>query len=136
MPSFCGAISKIINKCFETYSYIDAVGESILTPLQKPGKPLGPGYIGGVKLFPLPRESEELDGHYLVMFCAWTMTMTLLLFSLRGSSLMRQNSIAIEEDEVDLVLRCGRRMPGRTGSASTYKRLGGIYSLGHVTCYM
>jgi len=41
-PSFCGAFSKIINQCFETNSYIDAIGESILTPLQKPGKPPGP----------------------------------------------------------------------------------------------
>ena len=40
--SFCIAFSRIINQCFETHTYIDAIGESILTPLQKPGKPLGP----------------------------------------------------------------------------------------------
>ena len=40
--SFCSVFSEVINQCFETNTYIDAIGESILTPLQKPGKPLGP----------------------------------------------------------------------------------------------
>ena len=40
--SFCNEFSKIINQCFETNKYIDTIGESILTPLQKPGKPVGP----------------------------------------------------------------------------------------------
>ena len=40
--NFCAAFSTIVNQCFETNSYIDAIGESILTPLQKPGKPVGP----------------------------------------------------------------------------------------------
>ena len=34
--------ASILNQCFETHTYIDAIGESILTPLQKPGKPVGP----------------------------------------------------------------------------------------------
>ena len=40
--SFSTLFAPIINECFETHTYIDAIGESILTPLQKPGKPVGP----------------------------------------------------------------------------------------------
>ena len=40
--AFSVHFSTIINECFETHTYIDAIGESILTPLQKPGKPIGP----------------------------------------------------------------------------------------------
>ena len=41
MP-FCHEFANIINQCFETHTYIKDIGESILTPLQKPHKPLGP----------------------------------------------------------------------------------------------
>ena len=41
-PSFCREFSDIINQSFESNTYIKEIGESILTPLQKPGKPLGP----------------------------------------------------------------------------------------------
>ena len=41
-PLFSTHFASIINECFETHTYIDAIGESILTPLQKPGKPAGP----------------------------------------------------------------------------------------------
>ena len=34
--------SDIINRCFETNTHLDAVGEAVITPLQKPGKPKGP----------------------------------------------------------------------------------------------
>ena len=34
--------SDIINTCFETNTHLKAVGEAIITPLQKPGKPKGP----------------------------------------------------------------------------------------------
>ena len=40
--SFATMFADIINECFETNTYIKAIGESILTPLQKPGKPKGP----------------------------------------------------------------------------------------------
>ena len=40
--SFASTFADIINECFETNTYIKAIGESILTPLQKPGKPKGP----------------------------------------------------------------------------------------------
>ena len=40
--SFGSVFAPIINQCFETHTYIDAIGESILTPLPKPGKPAGP----------------------------------------------------------------------------------------------
>ena len=40
--SFSAQFAPIINECFETHTYIDAIGKSILTPLQKPGKPKGP----------------------------------------------------------------------------------------------
>ena len=40
--SFCREFSDIINQCFETNTYIKEIGESILTPLQKPLKPRGP----------------------------------------------------------------------------------------------
>ena len=40
--SFSVQFAPIINECFETHTYIDAIGKSILTPLQKPGKPKGP----------------------------------------------------------------------------------------------
>ncbi len=40
--SFASDFSSIVNECFETNTYIKAIGESILTPLQKPGKPKGP----------------------------------------------------------------------------------------------
>ena len=33
---------RIVNQSFETNTYIPAIGEGILTPLQKPGKPKGP----------------------------------------------------------------------------------------------
>ena len=39
---FASNFASIINECFETNTYIKAIGESILTPLQKPGKPKGP----------------------------------------------------------------------------------------------
>ena len=39
---FASNFATIINECFETNTYIKAIGESILTPLQKPGKPKGP----------------------------------------------------------------------------------------------
>ena len=41
-PVFCQEFASIINQCFQTNTYIDAIGQSILTPLQKPGKPRGP----------------------------------------------------------------------------------------------
>jgi len=34
--------AKIINQCFETNSYLNPIGEANITPLQKPGKPVGP----------------------------------------------------------------------------------------------
>ena len=40
--NFSAAFSEIVNQCFETNTFIPAIGESILTPLQKPGKPPGP----------------------------------------------------------------------------------------------
>ena len=40
--SFAANFASIINQCFETNTYIRAIGESILAPLQKPGKPKGP----------------------------------------------------------------------------------------------
>lgn len=36
--SYC----SIINRCFETNSHLQSVGEATITPLQKPGKPKGP----------------------------------------------------------------------------------------------
>ena len=39
---FSAQFTSITNECFETHSYIDTIGKSILTPLQKPGKPKGP----------------------------------------------------------------------------------------------
>ena len=41
-PSFCREFSDIMSQSFETNTYIREIGESILTPLQKPGKILGP----------------------------------------------------------------------------------------------
>ena len=40
--SFSVPFSELINQCFETNTYIKSIGESILSPLQKPGKPAGP----------------------------------------------------------------------------------------------
>ena len=40
--AFATNFSSVVNECFETNTYIKAIGESILTPLQKPGKPKGP----------------------------------------------------------------------------------------------
>ena len=40
--NFSVHFSSIANHCFETNTFIDSIGESILTPLQKPGKPAGP----------------------------------------------------------------------------------------------
>ena len=40
--TFSSQLATIINECFETHTYINAIGESILTPLPKPGKPVGP----------------------------------------------------------------------------------------------
>ena len=40
--NFGDHFAPIINNCFETNTYIKSIGESILTPLQKPGKPVGP----------------------------------------------------------------------------------------------
>jgi len=34
--------SEIFNNCFETNTHLKSVGEAVLTPLQKPGKPKGP----------------------------------------------------------------------------------------------
>ena len=34
--------SKLINSCFETNTHLRAVGEAVITPLQKPKKPKGP----------------------------------------------------------------------------------------------
>ena len=40
--AFGSQFASIANECFETHTYIDAIGESILAPLPKPGKPVGP----------------------------------------------------------------------------------------------
>ena len=40
--AFYEAYSSIINTCFETNTHLDAVGEAVITPLQKPNKPKGP----------------------------------------------------------------------------------------------
>ena len=40
--SFSHHYANIINECFESNIYIETIGESILAPLQKPGKPVGP----------------------------------------------------------------------------------------------
>ena len=40
--TYYSAYAGMINRCFETNSYIDSLGEGIITPLQKPGKPKGP----------------------------------------------------------------------------------------------
>ena len=40
--AFCEVYSTIINSCFETNTHLRAVGEAIITPLQKPRKPKGP----------------------------------------------------------------------------------------------
>ncbi|KAL5248714.1 hypothetical protein ACHWQZ_G017784 [Mnemiopsis leidyi] len=34
--------ADIINRCFETNSYLDPIGQANITPLQKPNKPIGP----------------------------------------------------------------------------------------------
>ena len=43
-PLYC-ELARIYNLSFETNAYIPAIGEDILTPLQKPGKPLQPGKV-------------------------------------------------------------------------------------------
>ena len=40
-PLHC-ELARVYNLSFETNTYIPAIGEGILTPLQKPGKPRGP----------------------------------------------------------------------------------------------
>ena len=40
--SYSTAYASIINKCFETHTVIDELGQGTITPLQKPGKPKGP----------------------------------------------------------------------------------------------
>jgi hypothetical protein len=40
-PIFNAEVARIYNQSFETNTYISDVGEGILTPLQKPGKPKG-----------------------------------------------------------------------------------------------
>jgi len=41
-PSLHSELARVYNLSFETNSYIPAIGEGILAPLQKPGKPRGP----------------------------------------------------------------------------------------------
>ena len=70
--TFCKIYSDIINACFETNTYIKTIGESILTPLQKPGKPAGPpknlrplNLLNGVRkilsIIALNRIQEQID---------------------------------------------------------------------------
>jgi hypothetical protein len=40
--SYFSTYANIINECFETNTVIDELGQGIITPLQKPGKPKGP----------------------------------------------------------------------------------------------
>ncbi|KAL5255329.1 hypothetical protein ACHWQZ_G014669 [Mnemiopsis leidyi] len=40
--SYYSAYANMINQSFETNSYIDSIGQGIITPFQKPGKPKGP----------------------------------------------------------------------------------------------
>ena len=39
--AYYSAYAAMINKSFETNTYIDSIGQATLTPLQKPGKPKG-----------------------------------------------------------------------------------------------
>ena len=39
--NFCAAFSDIVNQCFTANTFVSDIGESILTPLQKPDKPIG-----------------------------------------------------------------------------------------------
>ena len=40
--SYHSAYAAMINQSFETNTYIESIGQGIITPLQKPGKPKGP----------------------------------------------------------------------------------------------
>ena len=40
--AYYSAYAAMINKSFETNTYIDSIGQATITPLQKPGKPKGP----------------------------------------------------------------------------------------------
>ena len=41
-PYFCKTYTRIINQSFESNKFIPCIGEGLLTPLPKPGKPKGP----------------------------------------------------------------------------------------------
>jgi len=71
-PSYNQAYAEIINESFSTGVHIESIGQGILTPLQKPGKPKGPmkslrplmllnGSRKIMSLIVLSRISEKID---------------------------------------------------------------------------